>query len=177
MTSPADRFQRRSGFTLLELILVVSIIGALAAVAIPLFLNYQLRSKTAEVKANLAAIRSLQNTYFSERDVFLTAGPEPPVIPGAASASFDSTGSFAALGFSPEGRVYFSYGASATADGAGHTADAGADLDGDGFVQFWGIALPDGSGVLGAGLVGCNVAGLTPELLGPCSPGHGTSIF
>jgi hypothetical protein len=73
--------------------------------------------------------------------------------------------------------VSFSYGVAISADGSGYTADAGADLDGDGFVQFWGVAKPDGGGALAPGKVGCNVAGLVAEELGPCSPGHGTSIF
>ena len=91
---------------------------------------------------------------------------------------FDHANSdFAVLGFAPDGQVYFSYGVAVSADGSGYTADAGADIDGDGFVQYWGVASPDASGALVAGKVGCSAAGLQPGAIGPCTPGSGRSTF
>ena len=87
------------------------------------------------------------------------------------------TSDFGPLGFAPEGRVYFSYGVAVSGDGSGFTADAGADIDADGFVQYWGYATPDGGGALVAGKVGCNIAGLQPESVGPCTPSSGQSVF
>jgi len=156
--------------------LVLAVVGVLALIAIPVFRIYQLRSKSAEVKSNLDAIRVLEETYFSAHDQFLAAAPEPPVIPGAISTDFNPTAAFTALGFRPEGRVYFSYGVAVTANASGYTADAAADIDGDGFPQLWGFAKPDSTGALGPGQVGCTVAALGVEI-GPCGPGHGTSVF
>ena len=178
MEIQVKRGPSRAGFTLIELMLVVAILGVLAAIAIPLLATYQLRSKTAEAKTNLAAIRVLQESYYSENQLYRSADAEPAAIPGTVSVAFDGvTSDFAALGFVPEGRVYFSYGVAVSGDGAGYTADAGADIDGDGFVQFWGYANPDGGGSLIAGKVGCNIATIQPKSVGPCTPSFGQSIF
>ena len=167
----------RRGFTIIELMIAAAIVGVLAATAIPLLQNYQLRSKTAEGKTNLAAIRVLENAHFSEYDAYLPVAPEPAAIPGSVPAAFNVGGNFSPLGFRPEGRVFFSYGVGVTADGVGYTVDAAADIDADGFVQFWGFAKPDGAGVNGPGQVGCPVAALAAEQIGPCDPSHGTSVF
>ena len=118
----------------------------------------------------------LEESYFAGHDEFLPAAAEPPVIPGATKAAFNPNPAFTALGFRPEGRVYFSYGVAVAADRTGYSADAAADIDADGFPQLWGYAKPDASGAIGPGQVGCTVAALTVEI-GPCGPGHGTSTF
>ncbi len=60
-----DRNQK--GFTLIELMIVVAIIGILAAMAIPNFLKYQAKSRQAEAKINLGGIFVAQTSYFGEQ--------------------------------------------------------------------------------------------------------------
>src|SRR4051812_47117589 len=58
----------RRGFTLIELMIVVAIIGILAAIAIPNFLKFQARAKQSEPKGNLKAISTAEQSFASANE-------------------------------------------------------------------------------------------------------------
>jgi type IV pilus assembly protein PilA len=60
----------KKGFTLIELMIVVAIIGILAAIAIPNFLKFQAKSKQSEAKSNLGAIFTGEISYFGEQNAY-----------------------------------------------------------------------------------------------------------
>jgi prepilin-type N-terminal cleavage/methylation domain-containing protein len=66
MHSVIHNLKKREGFTLIELMIVVAIIGILAAIAIPNFIKFQLRAKAGESKVNLAGIRTAEESYFAD---------------------------------------------------------------------------------------------------------------
>ena len=58
------------GFTLVELMIVVAIIGILAAVAIPNYQKYQARARQSEAKIALAAIYTAEKSYATEQSTY-----------------------------------------------------------------------------------------------------------
>jgi type IV pilus assembly protein PilA len=67
------RMKGQRGFTLIELMIVVAIIGILAAIAIPNFLTYQAKAKQSEAKVNLGGIFTSATSYFAENSTFVAA--------------------------------------------------------------------------------------------------------
>ena len=66
------KLRNNEGFTLVELMVVVAIIGILAAVAIPNFQTYQAKSKTSEAKLLLSAIYMAETSFIADADTYAT---------------------------------------------------------------------------------------------------------
>ncbi len=61
---------KRDAFTLIELLIVVAIIGILAAIAVPNFLNAQIRAKVARVEADANAVGTALETYHMDTNEY-----------------------------------------------------------------------------------------------------------
>ncbi len=133
------KIRSRRGFTLVELMIVVAIIGILAAIAIPNFLNFRMKAKTSEAKSNLGAIRSTEVAYYAEYSGFIVNQAWTPdhagYAPGVdAKKPWVTSTRFSIIGFAPEGAVYFDYQLEALSGDSSSmfTAAARGDLDKNG---------------------------------------------
>jgi len=66
---------KKSAFTLIELLIVVAIIGILAAIAIPNFLQAQVRAKVARVQADLQGVASAFEVYMVDNNIYPWRNP------------------------------------------------------------------------------------------------------
>ena len=67
-----ERLNSEEGFTLVELMIVVAIIGVLSAVAVPNFQKYQAKAKTSEAKVQLAAAYTSEQAFFGDFGIYAT---------------------------------------------------------------------------------------------------------
>ena len=161
----------KAGFTIIELMIAVAIVGTLSALAVPAFSSMVNRSRTAEVMGNLNAMfKNAASYYAAERSwqgqITTTAGHctvsdavPSPLTPGKQKQVFQGDDSFRALGFTIADLVYFSYGLASQngisgcdhvpRDASLYTFYANGDLDGDGtWSTFEFAAGSDDSNVL-----------------------------
>ncbi len=165
------RKKAQGGFTLIELMIVVAIIGILAAVAIPAFLKYIKKGKSSEVQENLQAIMKGATSYFqAEHNPPGALAPVSGTLPAPSSAATPvanpsknkyapnaaqwQTPTWEALGFSIDTAHYYQYQYVLT-NAAEFTAVAHGDLDGDGtYSTFYEVGLHDqayGDGISSSG--------------------------
>jgi prepilin-type N-terminal cleavage/methylation domain-containing protein len=126
------RLRDNHGFTLLELMIVVAIVGLLSTIAIPNFFGMQKRAKTTEAKSNLGALWSLQEAYFIESETY--ANPSTQI----AAGQHDGSTGWAELGFYPKGTTRYMYEV-VSASNTAFLARASGDIDGDGSDDVWTI--------------------------------------
>lgn len=85
--------QKNSGYTLIELMVTVAIIGVLATIAIPAYNGYVSAGKEATARTNARLLATFEDNYYYENDTFLAG----EYIPGGTDTLT------AALGWKPEG--------------------------------------------------------------------------
>jgi len=156
----------RAGFTLLELMVVITILGVLSALAVPAFVVYIRRTKASEATGNINNLFKSAAVFYSaertDQGILATTvtsclvGPTAlsPSVPGDDKQKFVVTTNFRELGFSIADYVYFGYGISSigsagvitclnggASTSAIYTLYARGDLDGDGIQSRFELAI------------------------------------
>ncbi|GAB4390294.1 MAG: hypothetical protein Kow0025_21340 [Thermodesulfovibrionales bacterium] len=132
MMKPSKRFGHKragsslgpSGFTLVELLLVIVILGILAGIAVPAYIGQRTRAMHSEAKANLEALRLLQEQYYAENGRY---APDPDARWQYKDTSAADSGIEDVLpGFRPgdKDNLKFDYYIESTASGTAFVANA-----------------------------------------------------
>jgi prepilin-type N-terminal cleavage/methylation domain-containing protein len=104
---------RLKGFSLVELMIVIVIIGILAAVAVPIYSNNVMKAKRSEADAALGSIRTQLDIFWGEYgrypkeriDEYVIGSSWNDISPGELSGKYFSDSSYTYYG-SPNGKVF-----------------------------------------------------------------------
>lgn len=107
----------QKGFTLVELMIVVAIIGVIAAVAVPSYRDYVTSSRFAEATSGLANKRILMEQYFQDYRSYAPASPAPAATAAGQPCATDTSTS-TVFTFSCSGIAAGTYLISATGTGS-----------------------------------------------------------
>jgi len=194
----------QGGFTLIEMMIVVAIIGILAAIAIPNFIRFQLRSRAGEGKINLAAIRTAEESYLAEFGRYVPFASTPQAM---GTIGMGGVGSIKVLwapcpvplapgspghciiGWRPDGPTYYNYVVATDPTATSFTAASESDIDAELTINYWGFEGPNTAGVVTAPAANpacplgsvldmtANPPAPTADMVGPFAFPMGSTVF
>ena len=152
MARVPTRQGKECGFTLIEMMVVVGIIGILTVIAIPNFLRYQAQTRQAEAKTNLGGIFVAELAYYGENARFGSFSEIIYSLTGMSNRYTYRSGAPGAAGGPSSGTENIdlhssSVGASTVENSVvaarnglfGFTATATGNLDSDGTIDQWHV--------------------------------------
>jgi prepilin-type N-terminal cleavage/methylation domain-containing protein len=141
------RLSRPEGFSLIETMIVVTIMSVLVAVAFPTYTKMQIRARESEVYSNMANIRICQEAYKAESGVYIDCVANPADVPTDPVHWPLGCAGWEEVGFEPfAGVVRYQYevviGAASSSSGTDATSYdvfARGDVDRDTEVVVWSV--------------------------------------
>jgi prepilin-type N-terminal cleavage/methylation domain-containing protein len=109
--------KREAGFSLVELMIVVAIIGILAALAVPRFQSFQAKARQSEAKNNLSHMYTLEMSYYGDNDTYAS-------VPSTGADECPGTKNDIGFRVTPCSKVRYNYTATGGTDGFLGTAEA-----------------------------------------------------
>jgi type IV pilus assembly protein PilA len=97
MSNPSRNLAGREGFTLVELLIVILIIGILAAIALPAFLNQREKAQDSEAKAAARTAQTAMETYYTDHQAYTADVAQLVAIEPKVASAVDELGLTPAL--------------------------------------------------------------------------------
>jgi prepilin-type N-terminal cleavage/methylation domain-containing protein len=132
------KLRRESGFSLVEIMVVVAIMAVLTAIGVPAYRIHTMKAKASEAVNHMATIRALQVSHKATNDTYLALPAHPALVPASYQPWGNPGGNWDELGFSLDTRIRYQYRAD-----PGSTGDILTSFSLTAITDFDGLGPPD----------------------------------